>query len=86
MTVVVLPQAADEFDNAVAYYEAKQSGLGRRFRDNVNRHLHWITGNTLPSLTSALGGHGQQESKSNKGRDGARTRLRRSGPAVPAQK
>jgi plasmid stabilization system protein ParE len=42
MTLVVLPQAADEFDDAVAYYEAQQAGLGRRFRDEVDRHIRWI--------------------------------------------
>lgn len=43
MTVVVLPQAADEFDDATANYEGLQAGLGRRFRDEVDSQIRWIT-------------------------------------------
>jgi len=51
MTIVFLPQAADEFDDATAYYEDLQADLGRRFRDEVNRHIRWIVGHTdLPRL------------------------------------
>ena len=42
MRIVVLPQAADEFDDATANYEDRQAGLGRRFRDEVDRHIRWI--------------------------------------------
>jgi plasmid stabilization system protein ParE len=42
MNLSVLPQAADEFDAAVAHYEDKQAGLGQRFRDEVDRHIRWI--------------------------------------------
>ena len=56
MNIVVLPQAADEFDDAVRYYEAQQPGLGQRFRDEVDRHIQWITRNpTVPRLR--LGGY-----------------------------
>jgi hypothetical protein len=44
MKLVVLPQAADEFEDAVAHYDDKQTGLGQRFRDEVDRHIRWITG------------------------------------------
>ncbi len=37
MNLLVLPQAADEFEDAVARYEDKQAGLGRRFRDEVDQ-------------------------------------------------
>ncbi|MBI4659422.1 MAG: type II toxin-antitoxin system RelE/ParE family toxin [Verrucomicrobia bacterium] len=51
MRVVVLPQAADEFDDATGYYEDRQAGLGRRFRDEVDRHIRWIVKNTdVPRL------------------------------------
>jgi len=44
MKLVVLPQAADEFEDAVVYYEDKQPGLGKSFRDEVDRHMRWIVG------------------------------------------
>ena len=51
MRVVVLPVAASEFRDAVIYYEQLQSGLGSRFRDEVNRHIQWIRKNpTLPRI------------------------------------
>ena len=42
MNIVVLPQAADEFEDAAAHYTDKQPGLGQRFRDEVDRHIRWI--------------------------------------------
>ena len=42
MRIIVLPQAADEFDDATDYYEQQQAGLGRRFRDEVDRHIRWV--------------------------------------------
>ena len=42
MNLVVLPQAADEFEDAAAHYADKQPGLGQRFRDEVDRHIRWI--------------------------------------------
>ena len=38
MRIVVLPEAADEFDDATDYYE-QQAGLGQQFRDEVDRHI-----------------------------------------------
>lgn len=43
MRIVVLPEAADEFDDATNYYEEQQAGLGRRFRDEVDHHIRWIS-------------------------------------------
>jgi plasmid stabilization system protein ParE len=43
MRVSVLPQAANEFAEAVGYYEQQQPGLGGRFRDEVGRHIRWIS-------------------------------------------
>ncbi len=42
MKLIVLPQAADEFEDAVVHYEEKQPGLGRRFRDEVDQQMRWI--------------------------------------------
>jgi plasmid stabilization system protein ParE len=42
MKIIVLPQAADEFDDATDYYDQQQPGLGWRFRDEVDRHIRWI--------------------------------------------
>lgn len=42
MNIVVVPQAADEFEDAAAHYEDKQPGLGQRFRDEVDRHIRWV--------------------------------------------
>jgi plasmid stabilization system protein ParE len=42
MRLVVLPEAADEFDDAVDYYDQQQAGLGHRLRDEVDRHIRWI--------------------------------------------
>jgi plasmid stabilization system protein ParE len=53
MRIVVLPQAGDEFDDAAAFYEDKQAGLGRRFRDEVHRHIRWIAEHAeIPRLRS----------------------------------
>jgi hypothetical protein len=42
MKIVVVPQAADEFEATAAQYEDKQPGLGQRFRDEVDRHIRWM--------------------------------------------
>ncbi|MDA1277596.1 MAG: type II toxin-antitoxin system RelE/ParE family toxin [Verrucomicrobia bacterium] len=53
MRIVVLPQAADEFDDATANYEDRQAGLGRRFRDEVDHHIGWIVEHAdVPRLRS----------------------------------
>jgi hypothetical protein len=51
MNFVVLPQVADEFEDAVAHYDEKEPGLGRRFPDEVDRHIRWIAGHAeIPRL------------------------------------
>lgn len=53
MNILVLAQAADEFEDAVARYDEKQPGLGQRFRDEVDRHIRWIAGHAeIPRLRS----------------------------------
>ena len=59
MNIVVVPQAADEFGAAAADYDDKQPGLGQRFRDEVDRHIRWITQHAetprlRPSTTATL--------------------------------
>ena len=54
MKLLVLPQAADEFEDAVGRYEDKQPGLGQRFRDEVDQHIRWIVGHSdVPRLRPA---------------------------------
>lgn len=54
MKIVFLPQAVDELEEAVAFYEDKQSGLGGRLRDEVERTLCWIIGHAnIPRLRGA---------------------------------
>src|SRR5512138_2320222 len=42
MKIILLPEAAAEFEDSVVYYEDKQSELGKKFRDEVDRHIRWI--------------------------------------------
>jgi len=51
MRVIFLTEASQEFEDAATYYEGEQSGLGIRFRNEVDNHIHWITDNpTIPRL------------------------------------
>ncbi len=51
MTVIILPEAAQEFEDAAIYLEEEQSGLGVRFRNEVDTHVQWIVRNpTIPRL------------------------------------
>ena len=51
MRIELHPGADAEFAAQVRYYEDEQSGLGRRFYDEVIRYLNWIAANpTLPRL------------------------------------
>ncbi|HEY2802203.1 MAG TPA: type II toxin-antitoxin system RelE/ParE family toxin [Chthoniobacterales bacterium] len=51
MTVVVVGEAEREFVESVAYYEAKEAGLGWRFRTEVAEAVGWIEKNAeLPRL------------------------------------
>jgi plasmid stabilization system protein ParE len=42
MTWDFFPEAREEFVQAALEYEAKQSGLGSRFRDDVRKAVDWI--------------------------------------------
>ncbi|MFM8359388.1 MAG: type II toxin-antitoxin system RelE/ParE family toxin [Verrucomicrobiota bacterium] len=42
MRIVVLPEAADEFGDAAHYDDEQETGLGQRYRDEVDRHIRWI--------------------------------------------
>jgi plasmid stabilization system protein ParE len=53
MTLIILEDAEEEFNASVAYYESKEPGLGRRFRDEVAAALDWIAQNPeVPRLRS----------------------------------
>jgi len=45
MTVVIVGEAEREFAESVAYYEAKEAGLGWRFRTEVVEAVGWIERN-----------------------------------------
>jgi len=47
MKLVLLPQASFELQQAAEYYEAEQAGLGERFWDEFDRHLRWISDNSM---------------------------------------
>jgi hypothetical protein len=42
MTITILAEAEREFVESIAYYEAREPGLGLRFRDEAREMLHWI--------------------------------------------
>ena len=42
MTILTLAEAEQEFVESVAYYEAREPGLGLRFRDEVAATVDWI--------------------------------------------
>ena len=42
MRITFLPQAKDEFLDAIAYYEEARHGLGQRFKEEVDRCVLWI--------------------------------------------
>ena len=45
MTVITLDEATREFAGSVEYYENKEPGLGKRFRDEVAAAITWISVN-----------------------------------------
>lgn len=45
MRLVILDEAAREFSESVAYYEAKEAGLGWRFRTEVVEAVAWLERN-----------------------------------------
>ena len=42
MTILFVEEAQREFLEAISYYEGEQSGLGKRFKDEVERSLLWL--------------------------------------------
>lgn len=45
MIIQFLSQAKSELEDAASYYEGELDGLGRRFWDEVDEHIAWITRN-----------------------------------------
>ena len=53
MKKVLLQQAFEELNDAVAYYEEQQPGLGLRLKDEVDQHINWILSNSkVPRVRS----------------------------------
>ncbi len=51
MKKIILQQAFEELNDAIAYYEEQQVGLGLRLKDEVNQHVDWISDNsTVPQV------------------------------------
>jgi len=51
MTLITLDEAELEFAESVSHYEAKEPGLGVRFRDEVAGAVEWIQRNPeIPRL------------------------------------
>ncbi len=47
----ILQLAFDELSDAITYYEEQQVGLGRRLKDEVDKHVNWILSNsTVPQV------------------------------------
>lgn len=53
MTLRFHPQAQDEFEESVAYYDAAREGLGLQFRDAVRQSLDRVT--AAPEIGEARG-------------------------------
>ena len=41
-----LQQAFEELNDAIAYYEEQQVGLGLRLKDEIDQHVNWILDNS----------------------------------------
>ena len=51
MKKIVLQQAFEELNDAIALYEEQQAGLGLRLKEEVDQHVNWILGNsTIPQI------------------------------------
>nr|VFK57703.1 MAG: hypothetical protein BECKTUN1418D_GA0071000_10683 [Candidatus Kentron sp. TUN] len=60
MKKIILRQAFEELRNAITYYEEQQAGLGLRLKEEFDRHVYWIMGNsTVPRIRS--GGYRRSE-------------------------
>ncbi len=45
MNKVILEQASKELQDAIAYYEEEQPGLGLRLKGEIDEHVKWIINN-----------------------------------------
>jgi hypothetical protein len=45
MKQIILQEAFDELNDAIAYYEEQQVGLGLRLKEEVDQYVKWITRN-----------------------------------------
>ncbi len=45
MKTIILQEAYDELNDAIAYYEEQQVGLGLRLKNEVEQHAKWIKRN-----------------------------------------
>ena len=45
MKVIILQQALEELNDAVEYYEDKQSRLGLKLKEEIETHVNWIVHN-----------------------------------------
>jgi len=43
---IILQQAFEELNDAIAYYEEQQAGLGLRLKDEFDGHVDWILNNS----------------------------------------
>ncbi len=51
MKKIILQEAFDELNDAIAYYEEQQVGVGLRLKNEVDQHIRWITENSdVPRL------------------------------------
>lgn len=56
MKKIILQQAFEELNDAIAYYEVQQPGLGLKMKEEVNQYVLWILNNpTIPRLR--MGGY-----------------------------
>ncbi len=42
MKIIFVPEAKDEFLDAISYYEEAREGLGQRFKDETDRCILWM--------------------------------------------
>lgn len=45
MKVIILQQALEEMNEAIDYYEKKQSGLGLKLKEKIETKVNWILQN-----------------------------------------